>query len=124
MKIGSFEFSTRKGEERKKFEHFSGHTSAIELNEHVSFEKIFGKVNLYFVAKKDTGIQDWHYKDAMRRLLVVVRDDPAIQTIEANSWFVNEAPFLFKHDGFSVDGEVARISRDEFLLLNFKRYVG
>lgn len=124
MKIGSFEFSTRKGEERKKFEHFSGHTSAIELNEHVSFEKIFSKINLYFVAKPGTGIEDEYYKEAMRKLLNFIRSSSNIKTIEANSWFVDEAPFLFKDDGFTVKGKIARISREKFLLLNFKKYFG
>ncbi len=124
MKIGSFEAGSIRRNEEEKYRSFSEHTSAIELNEHVSFEKIFSKINLYFVAKPGTGIEDEYYKEAMRKLLNFIRSSSNIKTIEANSWFVDEAPFLFKDDGFTVKGKIARISREKFLLLNFKKYFG
>lgn len=82
----------------------------IGLNRLVAYEKIGGTIKIHHSMAKTVGPKLRIYYDAMRKLAKIIENDPEIQTIEAASWIVNEAPSLFTKKGFVVEKARKHIS--------------
>jgi hypothetical protein len=86
-----------------------------EINRLLSYGKSGSIIHIHAAPGKSVGNKIALYREGMIKLAEIVNDDPEVKQITATSFLVEEHPGLFETAGFTVDGIVAKINREEFL---------
>ncbi|EKD33318.1 MAG: hypothetical protein ACD_76C00045G0004 [uncultured bacterium] len=74
-----------------------------ELNRLVSYGKSGPTIHIHHVPGETVQNKRSLYLDAMRKLAVIVSEDPGVQQIVATSWIVAKNPSIFTMSGFNVE---------------------
>lgn len=73
------------------------------INRLISYGKYKNTIHIHHSIGETVGNKKSLYLDAMRKLAIIVNNDPKIQEITATSWIVAKNPGIFTRFGFKIE---------------------